>query len=126
MFGCKRAYASYLFALFLSMCDVDGKIGTVKATGEGSRVAQLKLLYDVCADVGRGGGSQGYGLRSSDAFQRSAQAQVVGPEIMSPGGDAMRFVNGEERNLRAAQGFDEMITAEAFRRNVDELERAAT
>ena len=116
------AYARELLALALRVGDADGEVRAVEAADEGARVGQIQLFDDVGADVGRGRGRQGDGLRAANGFAEGAQAQVVGPKVVAPLRDAVRLVHGEERDLSAAQGLDEVRAAEAFGRDVEELE----
>ncbi len=88
------------------------------------------LLRDaeVPADVGRygrgGGGSEGENAGDLQLACEGGQLEVVGPEVVSPLRDAVRFVNGEKRDVRPCQPAAEIFVGEAFRGNVEELESA--
>ena len=59
---------------------------------------ELKLRQDIVADaLGGAGGESGDGLAGEIRAQR-AQLPVFRPELVPPFGNAVRFVDGEERN----------------------------
>jgi hypothetical protein len=117
-----RAYFSRSFSVWTTPSE---RLGRSKAADEGARVVELELLDDVGADVGRGRGRQRDRLRAADALAERLQTKVVGTKIVTPRGDAVRLVHGEERNLQALQGLDEVVAAEALGRDVEQLEVAA-
>ena len=52
------------------------------------------------------------------------QLQVVGPEVVAPLGDAVRLVDGEQRDASARELCEEALVVEALRRDVEKLQRA--
>ena len=61
----------------------------------------------------------------SAASSRAAlgELEVVGPEVVAPLGDAVRLVDGEQRDPRARELGEEALVVEALRRDVEELQR---
>ena len=53
-----------------------------------------------------------------------AEGAVVGAEVMSPGADAVGFVDGDERGLAAGEHLGEAGDAEALGRDEEEVEGA--
>ena len=50
---------------------------------------------------------------------------IFGAEIMAPLRDAMRLVDGEERDVGARQQIEAALLHQPLRRDIDEIERAA-
>lgn len=51
------------------------------------------------------------------------EGEVIRPEIISPFGDAVRFVDGKEREVDVPERFPELPHGEPFQRDVEELGR---
>ena len=58
----------------------------------------------------------------AEALEGLVQAKVIRPEVMTPLRDAVRLIDGEERNCGAAERADKRGTAKPLRGDVDELE----
>ena len=79
--------------------DLDGEVVAAEAVDEECRVGEVELGDDVVLDGWRGGcgeGDDGGGAESGEVF---AQGAVVGAKVVAPGGDAVGFVDGDERGL---------------------------
>src|SRR5512135_114790 len=80
------------------------------------------LVNDVLLDLpGRGGGEGGDGDVGKEFWNRR-QGEVVGPEIVTPLGDAVCLVDGKERERYAFELLDELRHGKAFRSDVEELD----
>lgn len=60
-------------------------------------LAHVQVLDDVVPDRGRGRRRQSEYRRAAQPFGGLAQVQVVGAEVVSPGGDAVGLVHDEQR-----------------------------
>jgi hypothetical protein len=58
----------------------------------------------------------------SELLDETAEAQVVGPEVMAPLGDAVRLVDGEQGRLRGAQRLDRLRSGQLLGSEEEELE----
>ena len=54
------------------------------------------------------------------------QPQVIRTKVMSPGGNAMGFINCEQRNADRLKGVDKAAAAKAFRGDIDQFELSAS
>ena len=57
----------------------------------------------------------------ADVARGLGQLQVVGPEVVAPLGDAVRFVDGEQRDRARSQLREEALVVEALGRDVQQL-----
>ncbi len=80
------------------------------------------LADDVLLDLFRGRGGEGGNGDVRKELWNSGKSEVVGPEIVAPLGDAVRLVDGEEREGDALERLDELRHGKAFRRDVEELD----
>jgi hypothetical protein len=81
---------------------------------------EAELRGDFGAHVGRrGGGAREHALRLQP-IEQGADAQIVRPEVVPPLGDAVRFVDRDERRRPALERRDERVRGEALGRDVDE------
>ena len=100
-------------------------IGAVKPAEELARLTLAKeLLNDLGAGFGVGGGRESGERHIKRAAQR-ADAQVVGTEIVPPLADAMRFIDGKQRDARLLQKPVSSAGGKAFRRHVEQFQVAA-
>ena len=67
------------------------------------RIAQTELLDDVMADALGGAGGKGGDRAVGEKFAEAAELAIFGAEVVAPLGDAMGFVNGEERDGDTAE-----------------------
>jgi len=89
---------------------------------EQGRVAKLKLRDNITLD------SRGCGCRQSNHWrwtqdgQVVAQGAVVGPKIVAPCTDAVRFVDRNQRGPTSCQAFHKAGNTQPLRCNEQELE----
>ena len=89
------------------------------------RVRNLESPANIPGHLWSGGGGEGqHGMQFQPA-RHLGQAQIFGPEVVTPLRDAVRFVDGQQRNFCAGEPFHEGLAHEPFRRDVEQLERAA-
>ncbi len=99
-------------------------IGAVEARDDQAVGRNAELGEDVLAGVPVGGGGERQARYSGEGVEQRAQQAIVGPEVMTPFGYAMRFVDGEERNPRSLQQAAETLATRAFRRHVEQIQFA--
>ena len=94
-------------------------------TGDGfQRIAEFELLDDVVADLLRGAGGEGGDRAIWEERAKLAELAVFGAEIVSPLGDAVGFVDGEEGDGDVSEPAFGAVHDRAFRGDVDEAEIA--
>ena len=72
---------------------------------------------------GRSRGQRQYAL-GPELARALGELQVVGPEVVAPLRDAVRLVDGEERDSSARELGEEALVVEALRCDVEKLQRA--
>jgi hypothetical protein len=87
-------------------------------------VAHAELLDDLPADGRRRGGRQGHDLRPPERLDERSQPEVVGPEVVTPGADAVGLVDDEDRRLRRLEKVQRLRIGQLLRCDEDELEVA--
>ena len=95
-------------------------MGRSKPVAVNAGVGEAELALDVVANGGSGGGGEGDGARGADALADLAETAVLGAEVVSPGGDAMGFVDDEEAGLHLLHGAEEGGRVESLGRDVEE------
>jgi len=78
------------------------QIGTAKAGDMFEGIAKAELFDDVMADALVALAVKAAMGRRKE-FAQTAELAIFGPEVVSPFGDAMGFIDGEERNRHAAK-----------------------
>jgi len=92
----------------------------VEAGDRDERISQIKGPGDVSAHL-RGSGGRERGHRRSPARQDSrCQKTVVRPEVVSPGGDAVRFVDDHPADSKLGQPLHETRTSKSLGREEQE------
>ena len=84
------------------------------------RIRELQLLQDVMADAAGGAGRKRGNRTVREMRAQFAQLPVFRPELVAPFGDAVRFVNCEERNRHAAQPANRVFPRKTLRREIDQ------
>ena len=98
--------------------------GRSKAADENPRVPEPETLGDLAPGRRvRGGGECDAGCIGV-AFVQHRELEVLGPEVVAPLRDAVRFVDGEEGDADRVQQREGALTHQAFRRDVEEIERS--
>jgi hypothetical protein len=100
------------------------EIGAIEAIDEGARVFEFELRADVGLGFEIGGGGDGHARHAGEAIRELAERAIVGPEVMAPLADAVRFVDGDERDRALFEEIEEALREEAFGRDVEEIELA--
>ena len=116
--------AQQLLARLVPLHDGVADVGPVEAADERAPAGQPKPLDDVLARrlVGRRGERDA--RHAGKLFRQHGELRVLRPEIVTPGRDAVRLVDGEERHLRFVQQREKIVRQQPLRRDVDEIERA--
>src|SRR6185437_17182241 len=83
--------------------DAIADIGPVEAGGEDAGLAEDEALDDVAACRPVGGRGQRDARHFREALMQHRELAIFGAEIMAPLRDAMRLVDGEERQLAARE-----------------------
>jgi len=88
------------------------------------RVVQLQALRDLGAGIRRGRGRERNARHVRPALVQHRQAQVFRPEIVPPLRDAVRFVDGEQRDAAAFKQLQAAVGQQAFGGDVQQVELA--
>ena len=83
----------------------DVQVGSVKAGGEDVGAAHVERRQYVVAGARVGGGRQGDTGDAGEDLREAFEVAVFRAELMAPGADAMGLVDGDERQVAAAQAF---------------------
>ena len=104
--------------------DAVADIGPVEPGDDEALIRDAELGEDIGAGVAvcRGGERKARDIR--ETVEQRAEQAVVGPEIVAPFGNAMRFIDREQRERRAGQQFAEMRLAGAFGGDIEQIELA--
>jgi len=103
-------------------CGQHGEVGPVEARDDSVGLLDPEAGTDVCDDRRRRGGSQREHALGPELVCAHSELQVVGAEVVPPLGDAVRLVDGEERDLRVSELCEEPLVVEALRRDVEQLQ----
>ena len=90
-----RPLQQFRVCVFVLAADGVMQIGSIEARDMDRRVAQGKLLDDVAADALGRSGRECDERNAGTARTQLRELTVLRPEIMTPLGDAMRFVDDE-------------------------------
>ena len=99
---------------------VQPDVGPVEAVDQDQRVLHVQALLDFVADRGRGGGGEADDRRVAQLPADLAQAQVVGPEVVAPGGDAVGLVHHEQRDVQGREPVHGFGLGQLFRGQEEE------
>jgi len=97
------------------------QVGPVEPLNDLHRPAHLQLLDDLRSNRGCGGRGQRDHPRRAQALHDVTDPEVVGPEVVPPGGHAVRFIDGEQRDPGLRQPVDDGVIRQLLRRQEDEL-----
>ena len=100
--------------------DREGQVRPVEAGGDPHRVAQPEAPHDVAGHLRRRGRRRREDRARAEVARRVGEAEVVGPEVVAPLGDAVRLVDDEQAHVRAAQPLGEARRREALGRDVEQ------
>ena len=100
-------------------------VGAVERTDELARILQRQPFDDLAPGRGVGGRGQRDPRDVRPAFVQQGQLAVLGAEIVAPLRDAMRLVDGEQRDRRAFQQGQEARGQQPLRGDVQQVELAS-
>ncbi len=113
---------------FVLFDDGVADVRPVEALDEGARVAQRESGDDVLARDRIGGGGQRHARHTGIALGKDRQAQVLLAKIMAPLADAMRFVDGHQRQqatlVQRVEHGQETRRQDALRRRIQQHQPA--
>ena len=104
--------------------DFDGEIVAAKAVDVERGIGETKLRDDVLLDDRRGGGGERDDGRGAEEREIVAEGAVVGAEIVTPAGDAVGLVDGDQGGATTGKHLGESGNAEAFGGDEEEPEGA--
>ena len=116
--------AAQLGALLLARRRADKNIRPVEAAAKHRCLLQRELAADVLDRAGIGGGGQRQARDVGKTLSQHRQRAVFRPEMMAPLADAMRLVDGEERDVAPAQAVQRTIHCQPFGRDIEQLQAA--
>jgi hypothetical protein len=98
------------------------QVRAVAASDDEHRIAQPELLDDVRAHGRRGGRGVRLDRELGVLAPHEPDLAVLGPEVVAPVADAVRFVDDERREPRREELGEETLHHQALRRDEDELQ----
>src|SRR5262249_16814440 len=93
------------------------KIRAVKSADDLRRALNAELCEDIPADRRCGCCRQREYRRRLEIAYRAAQAQIIGAKVMSPKGDAVRFINRKKADIRASETFGKFLVPKTLQGN---------
>jgi len=84
----------------------------------------VQPLTDVVADRRRGGGGHRDGAVLAELVEEIAEAEVVRAEVVAPGGDAVRLVDGHQARAQGRHPLQHLGVGQLLGREEQELDRA--
>lgn len=109
---------------FGELDNLDGEVVAAEAMDEEGGVGEAKLLDDVLLDDGRSRGGEGDDGSRTQEREGFAEGAVIGAEVVAPAGNAVGFVDGDQRGGAAGEHFGEARDAQALGGDEEELEPA--
>ena len=112
----------------LAGCDrrhQEREVGAVGAGRDGIGARDAEPGADVVDDGGRRRRGEGEHPGGAQLARALRELEVVGTEVVTPLRDAVRLVDGEERDLHARELGHEALVVEALGRHVEQAELAA-
>ena len=101
------------------------QVRAIEAGDDRLRRIELELRDDVGANVRRRGRGERDGRRPAELFTHLGDAQIARAEVVAPLADAVRLVDGEQRDAGVAQPLGGGAEVEPLRRDVQQLDVAA-
>ena len=118
--GPQRGHQRLAMRLLVALMRHVAQVGAVEAGDIFVRIAKLKLLEDVVPHALRGAGGEGGDGLTGKVLPQGGELAVFGAKFVAPFGNAVRLVDGEERQRHAAQPGDGIVARQAFRRKVEQ------
>src|SRR5690242_13629212 len=113
------AQQQFILRASIGLANDVAQIGAAKAGDVLERLAEPELLDDVVADALGGAGGEGGNRAVREKFAEAAELAILGAEVMAPFGNAMGFVNSEERDGDAPKPCGSAVEGDAFRREIE-------
>ena len=107
-------------------CREQRQVRAVEAGHDRVALLDAEAGTDVGDDRGRGRRGQREHAFGAELARPRGELQVVGAEVVAPLRDAVRLVDGEQRDLRLAELGEEALVVEALGRDVEELQAAVS
>ena len=82
------------------------------------------MRQDIAPHFRRGRRRERRNLGTAQRFEHLIEPKIIGPKIVAPHRETMRFIHSEKRDRALSQRFEKRPAAEAFRRDVDQFEFA--
>ena len=103
-----------------------GEIGPTEARDQSERIAERQPVAQIRLNTGRGRGSQSQAGRIREFLAQAADFKIVGPEIVAPLGNAVRFVDHQQRDPQRPQELEKPLMLHPFRRQIEQLQPPLT
>ena len=94
----------------------------MEAGTDGAFRGDVEAASDVVQHLRGGGGGERQSALGAAEPAVTGELQVVGAEVVPPLGDAVRLVDGEERDPHPGDRLPEALVAEAFRGDIEKAE----
>ena len=94
----------------------------VEAGDEDAALLELQPFPDVAPRRRIGGGGQRDARHGGKALMQHGELQIFRPEVVAPLRDAVRLVDGEQRQLAAVEQGEERVGQQPLRRHIDEVD----
>src|SRR5229473_8000586 len=114
------AQQPFILRFCVTLANDVSQISAAKTRDVFVRIAQAKLLDDVVPDALRGAGGESSDGTIRKKFAEAAELPILRPEVVAPFGDAMRLVDGEERNRHASKPRGRAIQGDTLGRKVEQ------
>ena len=99
-----------------------GQVGAVETGDEYLRLSETELIDDVFPDRLGGGGCQGDDRHAGEVFPKPFQIAVVGPKVVTPLGDAVGLVDGDQADVQRLQEPLESGEGQSLRGHIENLD----
>ena len=108
----------------VARADVVADVRTVEAGDDQPVLGNAELRQDVGSRPRVGGCGQREPRHVGIVVEQRAELAIIGPEIVAPFADAMRFVDGDQRQVHAADQTAEGFARRTLRRDVQQVQFA--
>ena len=116
--------AQELIARIVFRRDGVADVRAVEAADEDPRVPEPEALGNFAPRRGIRGGGERDARHAGVPFVQHRELEVLGPEVVAPLRDAVRLVDGEERDAQAVEQGEGALAHQPLRRDVEQVEPA--